>query len=54
VLAEAEIPKAIAESLREGRIGFMDYYQMRNVQADTQMRNAIANTGGVDRGAASN
>ena len=42
VLAEAEIPKAIAEAMRTGRMGFMDYYRMRNVQADTDMRTSIA------------
>jgi uncharacterized protein YqfA (UPF0365 family) len=46
VLAEAEIPKAISEALRDGKLGVMDYYNMRNVQSDTQMRNAIA--GGAD------
>jgi len=43
VLAEAEIPLAIAEAFRNGRLGIMDYYNLRNVQADTDMRNAIAN-----------
>ena len=42
VLAEAEIPMAIAEAFRSGRLGVMDYYQLRNVQADTQMRSSIA------------
>ena len=42
VLAEAEIPMAIAEAFRAGRLGVMDYYQLRNVQADTQMRTSIA------------
>jgi uncharacterized protein YqfA (UPF0365 family) len=42
VLAEAEIPMAIAEAFRSGRLGVMDYYQLRNVQADTQMRTSIA------------
>jgi uncharacterized protein YqfA (UPF0365 family) len=42
VLAEAEIPKAIADSFRSGRLGIMDYYRMRNVQADTSMRENIA------------
>lgn len=48
VLAEAEIPKAMAEAFRVGRIGIMEYYQMRNVQADTGMRNAIAGSAGPD------
>lgn len=41
-LAEAEIPKAMAEAFRSGNFGIMDYYRMRNVQADTGMREAIA------------
>ena len=41
--AEAEIPKATAEALRNGNIGVMDYYKLQNIQADTQMRNNIAN-----------
>lgn len=46
VEAEAEIPKAIAEAFRSGNLGVMDYYKMRNVQADTDMRDSIANPGG--------
>jgi len=42
VLAEAEIPKAIAEAFRNGHLGVMDYYKLKNVQADTSMREAIA------------
>lgn len=45
VAAQAEVPKAIAESFRNGRLGIMDYYRLRNVQSDTDMRNAIAGTG---------
>ena len=41
VAAEAEIPKAMAEALRDGKLGVMDYYQLRNVEADTRMRDAI-------------
>lgn len=41
VLAEAEIPKAMAESFRSGNMGIMDYYRMKNIQADTQMRDSI-------------
>lgn len=41
-LAEAEIPKAMAEAFRKGNLGIMDYYRLRNVQADTGMRDAIA------------
>ncbi len=42
VEAEAEVPKAIAQAFREGTLGIMDYYKLRNVQADTEMRTAIA------------
>lgn len=42
VEAEAEVPKAMAHAFREGRLGIMDYYKLRNVQADTEMRTAIA------------
>ena len=42
VEAEAEVPRAMAEAFRQGRLGVMDYYRMQNVQADTEMRNAIA------------
>ena len=41
VLAEAEIPKAMAQAFREGNLGIMDYYKMRNIQADTDMRSSI-------------
>jgi uncharacterized protein YqfA (UPF0365 family) len=47
VLAEAQVPQAMADALRTGRIGVMDYYNLRNVQSDTEMRNAIANVGGA-------
>ncbi|QMU26780.1 flotillin-like protein FloA [Adhaeribacter radiodurans] len=43
VQAEAEIPKAMAEAFRSGNLGIMDYYKMRNIQADTDMRDSIAN-----------
>ena len=42
VEAEAEVPKAISQAFREGKLGIMDYYRMRNVQADTDMRDSIA------------
>ncbi len=45
VLAEAEIPKAIAQAFREGNLGLMDYYNLRNIQADTKMRDNIADSG---------
>jgi uncharacterized protein YqfA (UPF0365 family) len=45
VQAEAEVPKAIAEAFRSGKLGVMDYYNMKNVMADTDMRDSIANSG---------
>ncbi len=45
--AEAEVPKAMAAALREGKLGVMDYYQMQNTIADTSMRDAIAGMGGA-------
>jgi len=42
VLAEAEIPKAIADAFRKGNLGVMDYYRLRNIQADTDMRKSIS------------
>ena len=44
VLAEAEIPKAIAQAFREGNLGIMDYYHLKNIQADTEMRTSISKT----------
>lgn len=41
VEAEAEIPKAMAEALRSGNISVMDYYKLKNVQADTEMKKGI-------------
>ncbi|MCK4541163.1 MAG: flotillin-like protein FloA [Spirochaetales bacterium] len=41
VLAEVEIPKAIAEAFRSGNLGIMDYYRLKNIQADTSMRQSI-------------
>ena len=40
--AEAEVPKAMAEAFRNGNLGIMDYYRMKNMEADTTMREAIA------------
>jgi uncharacterized protein YqfA (UPF0365 family) len=42
VEAESEVPRAMAAAFREGNLGIMDYYRMKNVQADTSMREAIA------------
>ncbi len=47
VEAEAEVPLALAEALRSGNLGVMDYYNMKNVNADTKMRNSI--TGSTER-----
>ena len=41
VEAEAEVPKALAQALREGRMGVMDYYELQNLKADTAMRQQI-------------
>ena len=46
--AEAEVPKAMAEAFRGGNLGIMDYYRMRNIQADTGMRDSISDASGVD------
>ena len=43
VEAEALVPEAMAEALRSGKLGVMDYYNMKNVMADTNMRDAISN-----------
>ena len=41
ISAEAEVPKALAEALKNGKMGVMDYYNMLNLQADTEMRNSL-------------
>jgi uncharacterized protein YqfA (UPF0365 family) len=46
VAAEAEVPLAIAHSFRAGTLGILDYYRLRNVQADTDMRRSIAGSSG--------
>ncbi len=50
VQAEAEVPKAIAHAFRGGKLGIMDYYKLRNIRADTDMRTAIARVGTGTRG----
>lgn len=45
VEAEVEVPRAMAQALRDGKLGVMDYYQMQNVISDTSMRSSIANIG---------
>ncbi|MER2173102.1 MAG: flotillin-like protein FloA [Carnobacterium sp.] len=44
VEAEAEVPLALAEALKSGNLGAMDYYNMNNVNADTKMRNSISDS----------
>jgi uncharacterized protein YqfA (UPF0365 family) len=46
VEAEAKIPEAMAEALKEGNLGVMDYYNLRNVAADTEMRDSISKATG--------
>lgn len=47
VEAEAQVPKAIAQAFHEGKLGIMDYYRLRNIQADTDMRSSIARLGAI-------
>ncbi|SHK27099.1 Uncharacterized protein YqfA, UPF0365 family [Selenomonas ruminantium] len=49
VEAQAEVPHAMAQALREGKLGVMDYYNLNNVQADTDMRNAISTSSGAGK-----
>ena len=46
VEAQAEVPHALAQALREGRLGVMDYYHLNNIQADTDMRTSISQVDG--------
>lgn len=50
VEAEAEVPKAMAQALREGKLGVMDYYNLQNIFADTRMRDSISKLGKGDGG----
>jgi len=43
--AEAEVPKAMAEAFRSGNLGIMDYYKMKNIESDTNMRDSISKPG---------
>lgn len=45
IQAEVEIPKAMAEAFRNGNLGIMDYYKMKNIEADTGMRDSIGGAG---------
>jgi uncharacterized protein YqfA (UPF0365 family) len=47
--AEAEVPKAMAEAFRSGNLGIMDYYKMKNIEADTGMRDSIAKPSGAPK-----
>ncbi len=49
VLAEAEVPKAMAEAFRNGNLGIMDYYRMKNIMADTDMRSSVAHPSKPDQ-----
>lgn len=49
VEAEAEVPLALAEALKAGKLGVMDYYNMKNINADTSMRDSISGLGESDR-----
>lgn len=42
IQAEAEVPKALAQALRDGNMGFMDYYRLENLKGDTAMRENIS------------
>ena len=48
VEAQSEVPHAIAEAFRNGNLGVMDYYNLKNIQADTDMRGAISKAGTPD------
>ena len=42
IIAEAEVPKAMAQAFKKGNLGILDYYKFQNIQADTDMRENIA------------
>ncbi len=48
VEAEAQVPLALADAFRSGRLGVMDHYRMQNVQADTRMRESLSREDGED------
>lgn len=54
VEAEAQIPLAMSEAFRSGNLGIMDYYRMKNLQADTDMRDSIAGAGNSAAGSKGN
>lgn len=47
--AEADVPRAMAEAFRNGNLGIMDYYRMKNIEADTSMRDSIARPSGSNK-----
>ena len=47
--AEAQVPKAMAQAFRDGNLGIMDYFKMKNIQSDTDMRTSISNVDKKDR-----
>ena len=49
VEAQSEVPHAMAQALREGKLGVMDYYNLNNIQSDTDMRNSISQSGAGDK-----
>ncbi len=48
VEAEAEVPRAMAAAFVQGNLGIMDYYRMKNIRADSSMREAIADPNGAE------
>lgn len=50
VAAEAEVPLAMADAFRKGQLGIMDYYKMKNIVADTKMRDSIGSDMDSDSG----
>ncbi|MCA9101113.1 MAG: flotillin-like protein FloA [Pirellulales bacterium] len=50
--AEADVPKAVAHAISDGTLGIMDYYRLRNLQSDTEMRSSIAGVGTTNGAAA--
>ncbi|MEK9983611.1 MAG: flotillin-like protein FloA [Opitutae bacterium] len=49
VEAQAEVPMAMAEAFRSGNLGVMDYYRMKNIEADTDMRRSISDDSGDEK-----
>lgn len=49
IAAEAEVPKAMAEAIKDGKLGVIDYYKIQNLNADTSMRKAIAGESNTDK-----